>query len=338
VSANKPRILVAESDGFSAKAAGLLRQANDLVLANLDRRGLLSAVGETDVLWVRLRHRIDAEIMAAAPRLEVIVTPTTGLNHIDLEEAGRRGIQVLSLRGESVFLQDVRATAEHTLALMLTLLRHIPTALVHVRDGGWNRDLFKGRELYGKTVGIIGYGRLGRVVARYLKAFDICVLTTDPNVNVNSIEPGVTSVSLPQLLRGADLVTLHVNLCDETRGFFGRERFAAMKEGAWFINTSRGELVDESALLDSLRSGRLAGAAVDVLCEERFEGMEGHPLVAYTREHENLIITPHIGGCTTESMEKTELFLAEKLCACRLAPGILSGPVEKLEKRIYKND
>jgi D-3-phosphoglycerate dehydrogenase len=251
--------------------------------------------------------------MAAAPHLTTIVTPTTGLNHIDLEEADRRGIRILSLRGEAEFLRDVRATAEHTLALMLALLRHVPTALTHVREGGWNRDRFKGRELHKKTVGVVGYGRLGRIVAHYLRAFDTHVLITDPNLKTEAIEPGLTLVSLPQLLHASDLVTLHVNLCDATWRFFGQEQFAAMKRDAWFINTARGELVDESALLAALRMGQLAGAALDVLCEECSDGMEKHPLVAYAREHDNLIITPHIGGCTSESLEKTECFLAERL-------------------------
>lgn len=311
--ATKPRILVSESGGFSAQALALLCQAGELVLADLDRDGLLSAVKEANVLWVRLRHRIDAEIMAAAPCLKVIVTPTTGLNHIDLEEAGRRGIRVLSLRGASEFLRDVRATAEHTLALILALLRHVAGATAHVQAGGWNRDLFKGIELYGKTVGVVGYGRLGRIVARYLRAFDARVLGTDPNVDGGSVERGIALVPLVQLLREADLVTLHVNLSEKTCGLFGREQFATMKEGSWFINTSRGELVDESELLESLQSGRLSGAALDVLSAEHSDGMEDHPLVAYACEHDNLIITPHIGGCTIESMEKTECFLADHL-------------------------
>ncbi len=282
-------------------------------MADLDHNGLLSAVRDADVLWVRLRHRIDLEVMAAAPHLKVIVTPTTGLNHVDLEEARRRKIRILSLREETEFLQNVRATAEHTLALILALLRKVPAATCHVRAGGWNRDQFKGRELYGKTVGVIGYGRLGRIVARYLKALDTRVLATDPKVDLGSVEPGVSVVPLFQLLREADLVTLHVVLCDETRGFFGREQFAAMKHGTWFINTSRGELVDEHALLDALARGNLAGAAVDVVCDEDSSGMGNHPLVAYAREHDNLMITPHISGCTTESMEKTECFLADRL-------------------------
>lgn len=315
MSPNSVRVLIAESGGFSAKAAELLGRVGELVLADLDRRGLVGAVGEADVLWVRLRNRIDAEIMTAAHRLKVIVTPTTGLNHIDLEEAERRGIRILSLRGETDFLRHIRATAEHTLALMLALLRHVPGAAAHVRGGGWNRDLFKGRELYGKTVGIVGYGRLGQIVAQYLKAFDTHILAVDPHIDTSAVEPGVRLVALPRLLREADLVTLHADLSEKTQGLFGRGEFGLMKQGAWFINTSRGELVDEAALLDALECGHLAGAAVDVLCHEHSDGMEAHPLVAYARLHDNLMITPHIGGCTTESIEKTELFLAQKLSA-----------------------
>jgi D-3-phosphoglycerate dehydrogenase len=311
---------VAESSGFSSEAAALLRDQGDLVLADMDRSELLLALQEAEVLWVRLRHRIDSQIMAAAPRLKIIVTPTTGLNHIDVEEARRRGIQVLSLCGENEFLADVRATAEHTVALILSLLRHVPAALGHVKSGAWNRDQFKGSELFGKTVGVVGYGRLGRIVARYLRAFDTRVVTSDPNVDAASVASEVALVPLSQLLQKSDVVTLHVSLCGETRGFFGREQFAAMKTGAWFINTSRGELVDESALLGALRSGQLGGAALDVLCEEHSNGTGNNPLVDFAREHDNLIITPHIGGCTAESMEKTELFLAKKLSACCLVP------------------
>lgn len=311
----RPKILVTESDGFSDRAIDLLRQSGDVVLADLDRDALLSAVRDADILWVRLRHRIDTEVMAAATRLKIILTATTGLNHIDVQEAERRGIRVLSLRGETEFLKDIRATAEHTLALILAVMRSLPAAAAHASVGGWNRDLFKGRELYGKAVGIIGYGRLGRIVARCLKGFGTRILVTDPNVDTGTVEPWAVYASLTDLLRDADIVTLHVNLSDETRGFFGPQQFAAMKKGAWFINTARGELVDESALLESLARGWLAGAALDVLSDEYSVGIGNHPLIVYAREHNNLIITPHIGGCTVESMTKTELFLAERLMA-----------------------
>jgi D-3-phosphoglycerate dehydrogenase len=310
---NRIRILVSESAGFSLQAADELRRVGDLTLAELDRSGLLAAVENADVLWVRLRHRIDAEVLDRAARLKVIVSPTTGLDHIDLAETERRNIYVLSLRGESDFLRDVRATAEHTIALILSLLRHIPQACAHAKYGHWARDLFRGCELHGKTVGIVGYGRLGRIVARYLTAFETKILVTDPKIHTDQPEAGITSTSLTRLLNQSDLVTLHVNLCDETKGFFGQEQFAAMKPGAWFINTSRGELVDEDALSMALRSGRLRGAALDVVSEERAPRMGEHPLVVYARENDNLIITPHIGGCTAESMAKTECFLADRL-------------------------
>jgi D-3-phosphoglycerate dehydrogenase / 2-oxoglutarate reductase len=312
---DKVSILVSESTGFSEKAAESLGRAGNLILAELDRGTLLSAVKKADVVWVRLRHRIDAEVMAAAVRLKMIVTPTTGLNHIDVDEARRRGIQVLSLRGETEFLEDIRATAEHTMALIFSLLRRVPAAVAHVKNGNWNRDLFKGSELYGKTVGVVGYGRLGRLVARYLRGFETRVLATDPNVTTALVPTEVTLVGLKHLLQESDIVTLHVNLCDKTLGFFGREQFAAMKTGAWFVNTSRGEVVDETALLDALRSKQLAGAALDVLGGEHLKGIKDHPLVAYALANSNLIITPHIGGCTTESMEKTEYFLASRLLA-----------------------
>lgn len=313
MTANKPKILISESGGFAERAASLLRQVGELTFADLDRESLLAAVGEANILWVRLRHRIDSEVINAGQPLKIIVTATTGLNHIDLQEAARRGIQVLSLRGEAEFLQDIRATAEHTVALILALLRQIPAAFTHVQEGGWNRDLFKGRELHRKTVGVVGYGRLGRLVARYLKSFDMQILAADPYIDAGAIDEGVVLVSLAELLREADLVTLHVNLCEQTRGLMGREQFSAIKQDAWFINTSRGELVDEHALLDALYTRRLAGAALDVVCDEDSSGMQDHPVVAYARAHDNLIITPHIGGCTVESMEKTECFLANRL-------------------------
>jgi D-3-phosphoglycerate dehydrogenase len=328
-------ILVAESEGFSQRAATLLGQVGHVICADLDRPGLLAAVTTADILWVRLRHRIDAKVMDAAPRLKVLVTPTTGLNHIDLQEAAERGIRVLSLRGEVEFLQDIRATAEHTVALIFALLRQLPAAITHVRDGGWDRDQFKGRELHQKTVGVVGYGRLGRIVARYLKVFDTNVLTCDPYVEAHVLAPGVTLAPLPELLQASDLVTLHVTLCAATHQFFGHEQFAAMQPGAWFVNTSRGELVDEAALLHALRSGHLAGAAVDVLCDERSTGMGEHPLVVYARTHPNLLVTPHIGGCTVESMAKTEVFLAERLLSLLTHAGcrvLVQGPKQFPQK------
>lgn len=307
----RPRILVAESSGFSETAAGSLRAAGELRLADLDRRGLLAQVGDFDALWVRLRHRIDAEVLTAAPRLRFLATPTTGLDHVDTGLAAARGVQVVALRGEEAFLRDVRATAEHTLALSLALVRSLPAAVDHVRAGGWDRDRFWGTEIHGKTVGIVGYGRLGRLVARSMGALDATVLATDPALAADDFAGSVESTSMPDLLERSDIVTLHASLTTESRRLIGRLEFARMKQGALLVNTARGALVDEPALLDALRSGPLGGAALDVLADEHTDG--NSELVAYAREHPNLLITPHIGGSTVESREKTERFIAERL-------------------------
>jgi len=305
----RPRLLISEAQGFPPAALARLREVADVIAADLDRSALEREVGGADILWVRLRHRIDDALLERAPRLKIIATPTTGLTHIDLEAAERRGIRIVCLRGETSFLKEIRATAEHTIGLLLALIRHIPAAAAHVVAGGWDRDRFQGIELYEKTVAVVGYGRLGEIVARYLQAFDCRVVAVDPKPSGTAVE----FCSLEDALRIADIVTLHVNLTSQSRQFFGAKQFASMRMGSYFINTARGELIDEAALLSALRSGRVAGAALDVLCEEHSGGMASHPLVQFAETHSNLLLTPHIGGCAVEAMQKTEIFLAERL-------------------------
>lgn len=304
-------ILIAESRSFAPEARRILSEVGIVHLADLDRSGLESQIRGADILWVRLRHRITAGLLELAPRLRAIASPTTGLNHIDLEAAARRGIKVLSLQGEFDFLKDIRATAEHTLALTLGLLRHVPQSVRDVRRGNWERDRFRGSELFGKTVGVIGYGRLGRIVAGYYLAFGARVLVCDPAAEPNSIPDSLQLLPLETVLERADLVTLHVNLTAANTGFFRSRQFAQMKPGAYLVNTSRGELIDDEALLTALRSRRLAGAALDVISGEHDPGKS--PLIEYSRHNDNLLITPHVGGCTRESMEKTEVFLANRV-------------------------
>jgi D-3-phosphoglycerate dehydrogenase / 2-oxoglutarate reductase len=307
------RILLAESGRFSQRALSLMSSRHEVTVGDFDRSKLLEALKDIEILWVRLNFHVDREMLDAAPHLKVVVSSTTGLNHIDLGEMHRRGIFILSLKGEAQFLKDVRATAEHTLGLLLALIRHIPDAVKHVVRGEWERDLFQGEELFGKTIGIVGYGRLGRIVARYAQALDMKVLASDPAISAGGVDPGVELLTLPDLLASSDVVSLHASLDEKSRGFFGGEEFSLMKPRSWFINTARGELIDEAALLAALSSGKLAGAALDVLSDELGNAFDRNPLVAYSRIHPNLIITPHIGGCTIESFERTEVFLAEKL-------------------------
>jgi D-3-phosphoglycerate dehydrogenase len=310
----QPKILVAEARQFSPAALAILQDLGDVRLADLDRAGLLAAVRGVDVVWVGLRTRIDGDLLASAPGLKCIVTNTTGVNHIDTLEATRRGVRVLSLRGEEAFLRSVRATAEHTIGLMLALMRRIPAATVHAADGGWDRDAFIGGELYGKRVGVIGYGRLGKLVTRYLRAFDADVVIADPHVTCRAYNDTPPRLDLNRLLGAADIVTVHVNLTSETTLLLGPEQFGLMRRGTWLVNTSRGEVIDEAALVKALLNEHLAGAALDVLQDEQNLGQREHPLRTYAREHDNLLLTPHVGGCTVESRLKTELFMANRLC------------------------
>jgi D-3-phosphoglycerate dehydrogenase len=297
---SRPRILIAEPLDFSPAAVRKLDSVADVTLRATDRAELSTAVREFDVVWFRLAHHIDRSLLEQATRCRILATPVTGLDHIDLEACRDLGVRVVSLRGEVEFLEQVRATAELTLALALALVRRIPAAIAHVQGGGWNRDLFRGHELFGKTAGIVGVGRLGRIVAGYFRALGMEVIGYDPRADFpHDVARRVESLN--QLFASADVVTLHVSYDASTRRLIDREVLSRAKHGAVLINTARGGIVDDEALLEALQSGQLANITAD------------HPLVAYSRAHENLLIVPHIGGNTSESFEKTELFLAGRV-------------------------
>jgi len=310
----RPRILNAEPGRFSKEAKAALDAIGDVDEVDADRSFLLQHIANYEVVVVALRNTIDAEVLSHANRLKCVVSPTTGLDHIDLRCAAERDIAVLSLRGETAFLGDISATAELTWGLLLALLRRIPAAHADVMSARWRRDEFCGSELKGKTLGIVGHGRLGKMVARYGLAFRMTVLAFDKAADTTT--DGVTFVDLPELLSRSDVVSLHLPLNDETRGCFAAKAFQEMRRGAVFLNTARGELVDQAALLDALRSGHLAGAAADVLAGETSldpNWLENNELARHARNHGNVLLTPHIGGVTHESVEQTNMFIIRKL-------------------------
>lgn len=308
------RILNAEPLGYCDEARAILTELGEVIEAPLTRAELLPALAGCHVLIVRLGHDIDREVIDAGPLLLAIVTAATGLDHVDVEHAAGRGVQVLSLRGETQFLQTIHATAEHTWALLLALLRRIPPAAAAVRRGEWNRDRFRGSELAGRRLALVGLGRVGRQVARYGLAFDMTVAAYDPYAREWPDGVGRTE-TLEGLAGGADVLSIHVPLTAETRGLIGPRELAALPPGAVLVNTARGEVVDSRALLGALGGGRLAGAALDVLPDERSGrgGSRASPLLEYARAHDTLLVTPHIGGATHESMARTEVFMARKL-------------------------
>lgn len=309
---NSLRIGILEPDRYPSRAKEILETFGEVRLRS-ELMPVERFISDIEVLIIRLRHLLDRNFLESAPRLKIISTATTGLDHIDLETVQRRQITVLSLRGETAFLRNVTATAEHTWGLLLALLRHIPQAHHAVVNGDWNRDRFFGRELQGRTLAIIGLGRIGQMVARYGLAFRMQVIAFDP-LQKEWVDGVTRAPSLLEAISGSDVVSVHVPLLKETTQLIGRREFAAMKPGAVILNTSRGAILDESALLDSLENGRLGGAALDVIHDEYApeSGLRDR-LLRYAASHDNLLITPHLGGATHDSLEKVEIFMAEKL-------------------------
>jgi D-3-phosphoglycerate dehydrogenase len=275
---------------------------------------LAEAVEGVDALIVRVGLRVTRQVLDNTDRLKAVASATTGLDHIDLRAAEDRGVAVVSLQGETEFLGSIPASAEHTWSLLLSLSRRVPWAFDDVRQGGWDRDRFRGRDLRGMPLGIVGLGRVGKKVARFGLAFEMPVLAYDPYVDDGWVEGVERCDALDDLLSKSRVLSLHVPLNDETSSLIDEPRLRLLPRGAWIVNTSRGAIIDENALVRLLRENHLAGAAIDVLCEEQpAERREQSPIVQYVQQHENLLLTPHLAGATFESMQQTEVFIAEKL-------------------------
>lgn len=288
----KPVLLVTEPAYFKSVLPQLARVGR-VILGTPKRRDILRAIPLCDAVILRVETVIDRDILLHARKLRLIASATTGINHIDAAAARRRGIRIIHLHGA-----HTTPTAEHTLALLLALARRIPGAHRSMTTGRWDRALWIGTQLSGKTLGIIGIGRIGGAVARMAPALGMKVIAYDPYVR------GVRGVrmysTLAALLNRSDIVSVHACLTPETRHLLGTRQFQQLKRGALLINAARGEIVSETALLAALKSGRLAGAALDVYSTE--PPPRTNPLRAYARRHANLILTPHLGASTAEAV------------------------------------
>ena len=220
-------------------------------------------------------------------------------------------IRVLSLTDVRDALTPITATSELTFGLILSLSRNIPAACKHVEENGWNRDKFRGTQLIGKTLGVVGLGRLGSQVARYGEAFGLKIMACDSNSNNKNFRKlNLKSFTFDDVIRSSDIVSLHINETEGNHMLFSNIVLSSMKPGALLVNTSRGSIVDEHSILAHLESGHLGGYATDVIQDEHYISQSS--LIHAVSKFDNLIITPHIGGCTLESMNQTELLIAEK--------------------------
>jgi D-3-phosphoglycerate dehydrogenase len=266
--------------------------------------GLPAALADADALVVRSAVQADDALMACAPKLRVIGRAGVGVDNIDADAATRRGIVVMNTPGANAV-----AVAELTIGLMLALARKLTAANASMHDGRWEKKSLQGMELRGKTLGILGLGRIGLEVAKRAKGFGLEILGSDPFVSVAvARENGIKLVTLEELIAGSDYLTLHVGLTPQTTGVINAKSLATMKKGVRIVNCARGELIEDEALVEALKSGHVAGAALDVFT---VEPLKNSPYA----ELDNVILTPHIAGSTAEAQEAVGIQIAKQVVA-----------------------
>lgn len=304
------KIGILEPDNFSPKAIEKLEGIGVVSKYKGDgtREDIRGFIADKDVLFVRLAYQIDSDLISGAQQLKYICSPTTGLNHISI---GDKNIKILSLKGEYEFLNTIRATPEHVFGLTLALLRNYKEAFIKDKDQPFDRDVYRGYELYGAKIGIIGLGRIGRLLAKYFTAFDAHVGYYDIQPKNNVLEGVVKFDSIEELIQESEIVILEANYTPESDKMINAELLQMMR-GKYFINAARGELVDEKALLEEIKKDRYQGVAIDTFANEAGGENLVDEFIKLTKGR-NLIVTPHIGGATFTSMQRTEEFIAEKL-------------------------
>jgi D-3-phosphoglycerate dehydrogenase len=276
---------------------------------------LAEVIGRYDAIVIRSATQLTGDLIERAERLKVIGRAGVGIDNVDVDAATRRGIVVANAPDSTVV-----SAAEQTIGLLVALARNIPQAHAALKQGRWERARWGGVELAGKTLGVLGFGRIGQQVARRALGLGMRVIGYDPFVGEDRFrEAGVERASsLAGALAAADFVTLHLPLTDETRGIVNREAIAAMRDGARLVNAARGALVDEEALVEALRSGKLAGAALDVFSVEPYEG----PLL----ELDDVVVTPHLAASTDEAQDRAGVIVAEQIAAA-LEGGLVTNAV-----------
>ncbi len=273
----------------------------------LSKDALLSCIGEYDAIITRSGTAVDKALLDAATRLKIVARAGVGIDNVDVDYASAKGVIVVNAP-----FGNTNSAAEHTLALLLSACRHVPAANASLKAGEWKRAKFTGVELKGKTVGVIGLGKVGGRVATRLKAFECEVLACDPYISAKRAQDlGVRLVDLQELCRSCDILTLHTPLNDETRGMIGAEQLALMKDGVILLNVARGGIIDEPVLLSRLQTGKVALAAVDVWSEEPPATDILKQLIA----QERLVVTPHLGANTQEAQVNVAIDVSKEILA-----------------------
>jgi len=289
------------ADPISQRGLELLRKPGWNVITP-SKDALAASLATADALIVRSATQVTAQILETAPKLRVIGRAGVGVDNVDLDAATRRGVLVMNTPGGNAV-----SVAEHTLALLMSVARRIPQHSAAIHAGRWEKSGSQGVELRGKTLGLVGLGRVGNEVARRARAMEMLVIAYDPYVSESAArDAGVELSGLTRLLERSDFVSLHAALSPATEKLINAEKLAKFKPGAVLVNAARGELVDEAALADALRSGKLSGAGLDVFAEEP---PKNSPLIGLP----NAIFTPHIAGSTREAQEEVGTLIAQQV-------------------------
>ncbi|HEY4838235.1 MAG TPA: phosphoglycerate dehydrogenase, partial [Candidatus Acidoferrales bacterium] len=296
-----PTMNIVVADPISQRGLELLRKPGWNVITP-SREELIASLATADALIVRSATQVTAQILEAAPNLRVIGRAGVGVDNVDLDAATRRGVLVMNTPGGNAV-----SVAEHTLALLMSVARRIPQHSAAIHAGRWEKSGSQGVELRGKTLGLVGLGRVGNEVARRARAMEMLVLAYDPYVSESAArDAGVELSGLNELLERSDFVSLHAALSPATEKLINAEKLSHFKQGAVLVNAARGELVDETALADALRSGKLSGAGLDVFA---VEPPKDSPLIGLA----NAIFTPHIAGSTREAQEEVGTLIAQQV-------------------------
>lgn len=298
------KIGICEGEDFSLAAIDKLKEIGEVSIFNGNDLKLF--ISDKNIIFVRLKYFIDDELIENACRLKYICSPTTGLNHIKITNPN---VEIVSLKGEYDFLSSIRATPEHVFGLTISLLRNYAHAFLSENNSVFDRNKYKGYELYKNKIGIIGMGRVGKIISKYFRTFDADVYYYDP-VDKN-VEGACKCHTIEEVIINANVIILAANYTENNKKMISDSYFKIMKD-KYFINAARGELVDEDSLLKYVKEGWFKGLAIDVISEETSNREFLNVLLKYT-DKENIIITPHIAGATYTSMERTEEFITEKL-------------------------
>jgi D-3-phosphoglycerate dehydrogenase len=289
----------------------LIQKICNLKFSINSRNQTLKLIQDVHIYISSVAIKVDREFLKHAKNLKFIFSPSTGTDHIDLGELKKKKIKLITIAKDYSLLKQFTSTSELSFALLLSLIRNLNSAYEDVKKGNWGREKYAGNQLYKKTLGIIGYGRLGRISAQIAKGFNMNIIVND----IKKKKGNIKFVSLNNLLKLSDFIFIHVHLNKNTLNLINKNNIKFMKRNSILINTSRGKIINEKDLLDALKNKKIRAAGLDVIDGEWLdrEKLLKHPLIRYMKNNNNLLIVPHIGGASVESINGARIFIMKKI-------------------------